>query len=141
MCFSLFSGVLISKIKKRMKHLKTSNSIAFGLQWNNESGSVWIKLILFFILNWILAFPAIYYLFILKIDFFHLGEQIYGYDENFISLRNLSNKIILLPSIIAIHLLPIIFFKKKFNNFVLADLFYLILYYILIDLTYNKYSF
>lgn len=96
------------------------------------------EIILFFILNWILAFPAIYYLFILKIDFFHLGEQIYGYDENFISLRNLSNKIILLPSIIAFHLLPIIFFKKKCNNFALADLFYLILYYILIKIFFEQ---
>ena len=96
------------------------------------------EIILFFILNWILALPAIYYLFILKIDFFHLGEQIYGYDENFISLRNLSNKIILLPSIIAFHLLPIIFFKKKFSNFALADLLYLILYYILIKIFFEQ---
>jgi hypothetical protein len=96
------------------------------------------EIILFFILNWILAFPAIYYLFILKIDFFHLDEQIYGYNENFTSLRNLSNKIILLPSIIAFHLLPIIFFKKKCNNFVLADLFYLILYYILIKIFFEQ---
>ena len=96
------------------------------------------EIILFFILNWLLAFPAICYLFILKIDFFHLGEQIYGYHENFISLRNLSNKIILLPSIIAFHLLPIIIFKKKCNNFVLADLFYLILYYILIKIFFEQ---
>jgi hypothetical protein len=93
-----------------------------------------IEIILFFILNWLLAFPAIYYVFVLKIDFFHLGEQIYGYDENFISLRNLSNKIILLPPIIAFHLLPIIIFKKKNNIFVFADLFYLTLYYILIKI-------
>jgi hypothetical protein len=92
------------------------------------------EIIFFFIINWLLAFPAIYYLFILKINFFHLNKDIFGYDENFISLTNLSNKIILLPSIIAFHLLPIIFFKKKFDNFVLADLFYLILYYILIKI-------
>jgi hypothetical protein len=92
------------------------------------------EIILFFILNWLLALPAIYYVFALKIDFFHLGEQIYGYNENFISLRNLSNKIILLPPIIAFHLLPIIFFKKKYNNFVLSDLLYLPLYYILIKI-------
>lgn len=92
----------------------------------------------FFIINWLFAFPAIYYLFILKINFFHLGEQIYGYDENFISLRNLSNKIILLPPIIAFHLLPIIFFKKKYNNFLLSDLFYLILYYILIKIFFEQ---
>jgi len=92
------------------------------------------QIILFFILNWLLAFPAIYYVFVLKIDFFHLSEQIYGYNENFISLRNLSNKIILLPPIIAFHLLPIIFFKKKYNNFLLSDLLYLPLYYILIKI-------
>ena len=96
------------------------------------------EIIFFFILNWLLAFPAIYYLFILKIDFFHLGEKIYGYDENFISLRNLSNKIILLPSIIAFHLLPIIFFKKKFSNFLLTDLLYLIFYYILIKIFFEQ---
>jgi hypothetical protein len=72
--------------------------------------------------------------FILKIDFFHLGEQIYGYDENFISLRNLSNKIILLPPIIAFHLLPIIFFRKRNNNFSLKDLIYLVTYFILIKI-------
>jgi len=92
------------------------------------------QIILFFIINWLLAFPAIYYVFILKIDFFHLGEQIYGYDENFISLRNLSNKIILLPPIIAFHLLPIIFFRKENNNFSLKDLIYLVLYFILIKI-------
>ena len=92
------------------------------------------EIILFFILNCLLAFPAIYYLFILKINFFHLGEQIYGYNENFISLRNLSNKIILIPPIIAFHLLPIIFFKKKNNNFKFANLLYLPLYYILIKI-------
>jgi hypothetical protein len=92
------------------------------------------EIILFFILNWLLAFPAIYYVFILKIDFFHLSEQIYGYEENFISLRNLSNKIILLPPIIAFHLLPIIFFKKKYNNLVFSDLLYLSLYYIFIKI-------
>ena len=96
------------------------------------------EIIFFFIINWLLAFPAIYYLFILKINFFHLGEQIYGYDENFISLRNLSNKIILLPPIIAFHLLPIIFFKKKYNNFLLSDLFYFILYYILIKIFFEQ---
>jgi hypothetical protein len=92
------------------------------------------EIILFFILNWLLAFPAIYYVFILKIDFFHLGEQIYGYNENVISLRNLSNKIILTPPIIAFHLLPIIFFRKKYNNFKFADLLYLPVYYMLIKI-------
>jgi hypothetical protein len=92
------------------------------------------EIILFFILNCLLAFPAIYYVFILKINFFHLGEQIYGYSENFISLRNLSNKIILIPPIIAFHLLPIIFFKKKYNNFKFENLLYLPLYYILIKI-------
>jgi hypothetical protein len=92
------------------------------------------QIILFFIINWLLAFPAIYYVFILKIDFFHLGEQIYGYDENFISLRNLSNKIILFPPIIAFHLLPIIFFRKGNNNFSLKDLIYLVLYFILLKI-------
>jgi hypothetical protein len=72
--------------------------------------------------------------FILKIDFFHLGEQIYGYEENFISLRNLSNKIILLHPIVAFHLLPIIFFRKGNNNFSLKDLIYLVFYFILIKI-------
>ena len=86
--------------------------------------------VLFFILNWLIAFPAIYYLFILKINFLQLGEQIYGYEENFLSVKNLSNKIILLPTIIIIHLLPIILFKKKTPNFLLRDIIYLAFYYI-----------
>jgi hypothetical protein len=43
-----------------------------------------------------------------------------------------------LPPIIAFHVLPIIFFKKKYNNFQLTDLFYLILYYILIKIFFEK---
>ena len=96
------------------------------------------EIILFFLLNWLLAFPAIYYVFILKINFLQLGMQIYGYDENFISLRNLSNKIILLPPIIAFHLLPIIFFRKKNNYFLLKDLIYLFVYFILIKIIFLK---
>ena len=96
------------------------------------------EIILFFVLNWLLAFPAIYYVFILKINFLQLGMQIYGYDENFISLRNLSNKIILLPPIIAFHLLPIIFFRKKNNYFLLKDLIYLFVYFILIKIIFLK---
>jgi hypothetical protein len=96
------------------------------------------EIILFFVLNWLLAFPAIYYVFILKINFLQLGTQIYGYDENFISLRNLSNKIILLPPIIAFHLLPIIFFRKKNNYFLLKDLIYLSVYFFLIKIFFLK---
>jgi hypothetical protein len=112
-------------------------SIFFYLNFcslNKKKGEI----ILFFVLNWFLAFPAIYYLFILKINFLQLGVQIYGYDENFISLRNLSNKIILLPPIIAFHLLPIIFFRKKNNYFLPKDLIYLPVYFILIKIFFLK---
>lgn len=65
-----------------------------------------------FLISIILAFPAIYYVFILKIYFF-LTPATYGVDKFIIF--NPANKILLISSIFLFHYLPIFLFVK--NNF------------------------
>jgi hypothetical protein len=68
------------------------------------------------LLNILLSLPALYYVFILKINFFHFAENVYGYEENVISLNNLSNKIIIIPTIILIFFMPIFWNATKYLN-------------------------
>jgi hypothetical protein len=68
------------------------------------------------LLNILLSLPALYYVFILKINFFHFAENVYGYEENVISLNNLSNKIIIIPTIILIFFIPIFWNAPKYLN-------------------------
>jgi hypothetical protein len=71
----------------------------------------------YIIINFVLAYPAIYYLFILDVFFINPGLtpgneiNILGIKNNF----NLSNKVLIISSLIFFYLLPfILYFKKKF---------------------------
>lgn len=63
-----------------------------------------------FIVNIILALPAIYYVFFLKIYFF-LTPATYGVDIS--TTLNIANKLLLISSIFLFHYLPIFLFVKK----------------------------
>ena len=68
------------------------------------------------ILNLVLAFPALYYLFILEIQFFNVsvaGKELMGLNLNYLS------KLSVILSIIFFHLIPIIIYK----NFFLEEIF------------------
>jgi hypothetical protein len=89
-----------------------------------------------FLINIILAFPAIYYVFFLKIYFF-LSPATYGID-NFTTL-NPANKILLISSIFLFHYLPFSFFVK--NNFKEVKQYFFIIFPIfLVSVYYFNYS-
>ena len=83
------------------------------------------------LLNLILAFPAFYYFFILKIQFFNIsvaGKEAMGLNLNYLS------KLPVTLSIICFHLIPIIFYKKFFiEKFFFKKNLYLIIMSILIS--------
>ena len=79
------------------------------------------KFIILF-LNLFLAAPALYYIFFMGINFFHFNENVYGYEENIFSINNLSNKLIILPTLIFFYFFPILIlnsiqdFNKNLNR-------------------------
>ena len=80
------------------------------------------KILNYFFIVLILAFPAFYYLFILDVFFINPGLTP-GNDINSFGIRNnfnFSNKILIISSLIFFYLLPFILYFKKF--FLLKDL-------------------
>ena len=74
-----------------------------------------LKLMIF---NLIAAFPMLYYLFVLDINFLVAGKTP-GLDEDLVSLNfNLSNKILIISSILFFHLIPVFFYVVNYKNFV-----------------------
>lgn len=74
------------------------------------------KILYLTFLNIFLSFPAIYYIFILEINFFSTRGR-YNDDLKILSIRNLSNKIIILPTIIFFHLIFLKFTSFESFNF------------------------
>ena len=89
------------------------------------------------LLNFFLASPAFYYLFILKIFFIELGTPgNYINEYNFSNTFNIANKILIISSIILFYFLPVLIAKKKifFDNnkikifeFIIIFLFFLLI--------------
>ena len=75
------------------------------------------ELLCLIIFNFVLAFPALYYVFVLDIFFFSTRGR-YNDDLKILSLRNLSNKIIIFPTIVFFHFLFLLFttLKNKENK-------------------------
>jgi len=74
------------------------------------------EIFLIILLNFFLAFPALYYIFILKIFFLTSGKTP-GYDEVGTSFDlNFSNKILIISSIFFFHLLNFILYKDFFEK-------------------------
>ena len=91
--------------------------------------------ILFFI-NIILSFPAIYYVFFLKVYFFLTPAT---NEINKFTIFNPANKILLISSIFLIHFLPVSFFIKK-NTKKLKNYFFIILPIFLCSVYFFNYS-
>lgn len=96
------------------------------------------------ILNLILALPAFYYLFILDVFFLSSGG-VPGYDivnKSGIPIQyNISNKILIISSIIFFYLIPFIIIKRKLliydNTIKLNNILLLVLFFLPIMLTFN----
>ncbi|WP_440934850.1 hypothetical protein, partial [Candidatus Pelagibacter sp.] len=91
------------------------------------------KVLIFVLSNCLLALPAIYYIFILKVNFINLGLTP-GSSETLLpnSIEfNISNKILCVTSIIFFYTIPVIFgrninFPINIKNFVLCIIFFII---------------
>lgn len=68
------------------------------------------------LINIFLSFPAIYYIFILDINFFSTRGR-YNDDLKILSIRNLSNKIIIFPTIVFFHLVFLKFTSLESFNY------------------------
>ena len=75
------------------------------------------KVLLFFLFNFILAFPMFFYVFIMGINFLTSGQTPTLNNQSIASNYNFANKILLISSIIFFHLLPVLIWKKHFINF------------------------
>ena len=71
-----------------------------------------IKNLQFLTLNLLLALPAFYYVFILDVDFMFSASAVPGGEENTLLALNISNKILIISSLIFFYLLPFIFSKS-----------------------------
>lgn len=91
------------------------------------------KLFIFF-LNLILAFPAFYYVFGMKINFFHFNESVYGYEENIFSMNNLANKLIIVPTLIFFYYFPILLLNSfsNFNKSIKQNIIFLFLAFLIV---------
>ena len=89
-----------------------------------------------FLINIILSFPAIYYVFFLKVYFFLTPAT---NEINKFIIFNPANKILLISSIFLIHFLPVSFFIKK-NTKKLKNYFFIILPIFLCSVYFFNYS-
>jgi len=81
------------------------------------------------IFNFLASLPILYYIFILDVNFLTAGKTPYLNNENINFSFNLSNKLMIISSIIFFHLSPILImnnFFKQFKNFLLKKMIILI---------------
>ncbi len=100
-----------------------------------------INLYLLILSNLIIAFPAFYYVFILKINFLDKPAGI-GIEDTSIIFRNIYNQILIIPTVIVFYLLPFLFsniIKIKFNKQISYIIFSIIIF--LISINYFDYKF
>jgi len=80
------------------------------------------KLIFLIVFNFLASLPILYYIFILDVNFIAAGKTPNLNNENINFSFNLSDKLMIISSIIFFHLSPILFmdnFFKQFKNFLL----------------------
>ena len=75
------------------------------------------NVLLLFIFNLIASIPALYYLLILKINFLVAGVTPGLLGQSIAISFNLSDKIMIISSILLFHLFPVLLFKNFFFNF------------------------
>ena len=86
------------------------------------------KLLYIISINIILSIPAFYYLFVLDVMF--LSNHAFG-DTDLVTRINLSNKILIISSILLFHLIPFFFWKysyfiEKIRNFNIFDIIFIL---------------
>ena len=93
-------------------------SIFFFIKFFLNYGIFSKKILAIVIINFVLAFPAFYYIFVLDINFLKNTAAIGGIEENErIMFNNLFNDVLITFSIIFFYLIPLLFFKViKINN-------------------------
>ena len=69
------------------------------------------------IFNFLASLPIIYYIFILDVNFLAVGKTPYSNNESINFSFNLSNKLMIISSIIFFHLSPILLMDNFFNQF------------------------
>jgi len=94
------------------------------------------EILLISLLNVILATPFFYYLFYLDVNFI-FNDDSWDIGDNFYSLNNISNKIIIIISLFLFYLFPLILtrlinIKYKFTKFSIKKIFTIILYFFII---------
>ena len=84
-----------------------------------------LKIFVLLLINLFLSLPFLYYLFVLDVDFIFQNSN-WDIGDNFYSLNNISNKFIIILSLIGFYLIPFLFsFKINFNNsLILKNKFY-----------------
>ena len=100
--------------------------------WNYFTYYKFDKIIFYyFLFNLILSIPMIYYLFYLDVFFLASGVTPNSEDYKYLSLENLSNKFLLISSMIFFYLIPLIYYDKRnffdFQKIKLKDLFIIII--------------
>ena len=107
-------------------------SIFFFYKFTREYGFYSTKIINIILLNFLLSAPAIYYLFILDINFLN-QSAVPNFDSTNIFFKNFSNQILIIPTIIFFYILPFALLKilkinKKFsfNKFIISVLIFTI---------------
>ena len=75
------------------------------------------KLNLLIVFNFLASLPILYYIFILDVNFLTAGKTPYLNNENVSLSFNLSDKIMIISSIIFFHLSPILIMDNVFNHF------------------------
>jgi hypothetical protein len=75
------------------------------------------KLNLLIVFNFLASLPILYYIFILDVNFLTAGKTPYLNNENVSLSFNLSDKIMIISSIVFFHLSPILIMDNVFNHF------------------------
>jgi len=118
-------------------------SLFFFVSYLKIFGLLSLKLFIIILLNFLLSFPALFYVFILKVDFINQGAAIgIDPDKNFIFI-NIFNSILLTFSILFFYLIPFLITKiisisniLKMKNLILSSLIFLICFFYF-DYDYN----
>ena len=134
-CLNIFFVALSSYISPNFSVFSIFFFISFFLKYNFSK-----KTYLFLFLNLILAIPAFYYLFILDINFLSSSTGSWDIGGNFFSLQNLSNKFIIIPTILIFYLLPFLISKSiniDFKYFLKNKILILSIFFLFLFLTIN----
>ena len=141
-----FSYILVNNFFLAISSYFSPNFSIFALYFFIEYLNYYklkIEIFYYIIFSIFLAFPAFYYLFILDVFFIFAGgtpgsEE---YLKNYLVISYLSNKILIISSIIFFYLIPIIIIKKEIWTKIKFDKFLLIIFlFFIINIAFFDYK-